>query len=173
MPYDAGIALALPDYARLDLAWQESLTVGPASGSGPTVTYTVPGLYIDVLVSLTANYAAGGVSTTPRIPALQYLDANGNVFAQVTAIDAVDQGDGSTISFIAGLDNAYSTPPFQTIGCPVIPMLPTYQFQLTAFNSQPGDVWSQPDLAILHIPTGPPIDTSQPAIVLPPILAAA
>lgn len=165
---DLSSIVAIPDYARTDLAWEEQLQFGFNLNSFATY-YTVPGEFFDVIKFHSITFTASAVVGT-RTVVFQISDADNKVVyfnaygpgitaSQVLSAEVV-AGNASAIGFtVAGQV-------FQQQALPVIVLWAGYKFQISISGQQAGDVLNVQRFRIIHIPTGPVFqpDTLEPMV---------
>lgn len=150
----AGTQLALPDYARIDLAYVEQLLpVSPAPQS--QFQFKVPGNRIFIPLSIVAVFTTSALvnDRTLFYVAQDALPRNLAITFSPTTQPA------STVinyAFNVGLAGAYSTGgTFTAIPLPVMALMPTNSLNLSVIAMTAGDQISGIAVTAIAIPTGP------------------
>lgn len=162
----AGTQLVLPDYARLDIAFQMITLQEPGTGVLP-FDYLAEGAYIEVPISLYTRFESDEQLAT-RTVVLELLDGQENITALASSPAGQAEDQIYNYSFNVGQTGAYGpVGSLVTVGMPVMTLYPGYTLRLSARGSDEGDAFTATALTTWKIPTGPPLAAAGPALPTP------
>lgn len=164
----AGTQLALPDYARTDLAFT-STTFTKTNAAGVNYIYRIAGDYIEVILNLYFVFTSSAV-VADRLPYAALSDEGGHL----VNLSASDSTQPASLSFdyslSVGQPFAYgSLIGAHIIGLPPVALLPGYSLTISAYAFSAGDVVRNISLTTIKVPTGPgetPRTVAAPTIML-------
>lgn len=151
--------LILPQYARLDLAYEEA-TDYPAQPAGQGWSVKVPGDTIYIPVSIVVGFATSA-TVAARTVVLQVTDANAMSVFQIPAFTTQTQSLTYAYSFVSSTSVAYG--PIGIYNLAPIPPLaapPSYSFAITVSNEAAGDQITLVNTVFIKVPTGPTLSSS-------------
>lgn len=134
-------------------SWRQ-LVVGQTPASATDFTYRVPGETYARLEIIRFKLAASAVAGS-RFPGLQFLDGDGNDFADIYSLSgiAANATVDLTLSTSVATDN-YPTAGFGHGSIPDILMRPGFSWKLDNLGAQAGDQFSHIYLFICFYPSG-------------------
>lgn len=163
-----GTQIALPAYARIDLAFTTTTTV-PTVAVGSIFVYTVQGHYIEVPLQAFAVFGTSN-AVAARAVFLSIVDAGGAQIAQAPA--GATQGASATLvyTFTTSATQAYG-PIGSALVVPMSPIAiyPGGRVLIEATNEQADDQFTSVSLVTLRVPTGTigPEPVAEPLIATP------
>lgn len=162
----AGTQLALPDYARVDLAFSFTTDVMEFA-PGDFLFYPITGDYIELPVSLFADYITTA-ALGDRTVFVQTKDENALVNSLSVAPTTQPPSSARDYAFNVGLPFSYGpVGSIMQVGMPVIALLPGFVFELTTQNGDAGDIFDRVSLTTVRIPTGPQLADSTTPLATP------
>jgi hypothetical protein len=159
----AGTQVALPDYARTDLAFTSTQALTSPS-AGLNCTYSVMGKYIEVPLAVSFLLTTDA-TIADRTGLVVYHDASGATIATLVAPTSTAATASVSFTFIVGSGVSYGPVGGQyVVPLPVYALLPSQSLVFGAGNLQATDQVSSVMLTTVKIPTGP-------ALVAPSVTA--
>ncbi len=158
----AGTQLALPDYARIDLAYTYTYMIS---------NHVVPGAYIEIPTAAVLTLTTGATIAN-RIVEFSCRNQDGAIIA-ATEASAV-QAANTQISYVinVGLPFAYTTAgSYMVFGIPTLACLPAWTIELGVTAFQTGDAESNVTVSVVRIPTGPALSTAPPVLTPTPLIS--
>lgn len=161
-------AVALPVYARVDLAYTETQVVGPIP-TGLSTVHTVPGGQLEIPQQITLTWITSA-TVANRFIGVQFKDAAGNVVGQ--AYMPGPQAASTTFNYTFMLDpgGAYVENTFGIAALPFMFMQEGYSWHVVCVNADSGDQEDGLTHTEVVIPTGPPLTAVTPTITSSPVI---
>lgn len=161
-------AVALPVYARTDLAYTKTVVNGTAAVGGAW-RHDVVGGQLEIIQQVTTTWVTSAV-VGDRFAGIQFHDPRGNVIGQ--AYMPGPQPASTTYNYTWMLDpgGAYVQ---NTFGIAALPFLYLYEncyMQMVVVNADAGDLETGQTHTEVVIPTGPPLSTAPPSIASSPVI---
>lgn len=166
----AGTQIALPDYARPDLAFTRSRSIGTVA-AGQNVQITIGGGFIEIPLNVFAVFTTDNTATARTVEAV-FEDSVGNSLSQTPANGQQAASVTRNYNFNVGLPTPYG--PISVVfstGLPTLPLLGGQIFALTSSPIPAGDQFSAVVLITMAVPTGPSRSTAAPQLVPTPLIA--
>lgn len=165
----AGTQLALPPYARADLAFTDRKTF-PAVTVGLPFSYVASDPYIDVILNAFGVFTTDG-NAGNRIVLCEIDDNLGGVLTQVPANATQAMSLIYSYNFTVSPSGAYGPVGTQfQAGIPPIALLPGYTLYLEASGKQATDKWTSVTIQYVRVPTGPSFASQTPPLQATPVL---
>lgn len=163
-----GRTLALPVYVRQDLAYMSTGIVDPLA-AGLSTVFTVPGGQIVVPQQITVSWTTSA-TVANRYVGLQFKDSAGNVIGQTYMNGAQPASTSYNYTFMLDAGSAFVAGNFGIAPLPFMLMYERWQWHIVIVNADSGDNENGLTYTNLVLPTGPPLASSQPALVPAPVL---
>lgn len=169
-----GPGLALPNYARPDLAFQQVLTLGPAAGITPSLYYQVPGQYVGVLLLLYFVFRSDSGAGTRALSLSTTIENTGTAFV-VPGITLQPASTSYVYTWATNLSSAYNfNGKYSLMPFPPIALAGGSSYTVTNVGNVngAGDLFTTNTAVVLLIPTGPnvPIPATAQGPVATPVL---
>lgn len=168
-----GGSVVLPDYARPDLAFQQTFVI-PLGSQNNFARYTVPANYIDIVVGAQLTMVTDATAGT-RYAELFAQDANGLTLWDMPSNNGINPSGGGTTYWSAFVGAPWVAPlAFNNVmPVPALPVLPGSLIQMQMANSAgPSDRLSTHTITVIRVLSGPYQDAAAPPAILPtPVLA--
>lgn len=153
--------LALPYYARLDLAFLEPLYFGAAA---PGLIYTTTsGDGALTLVSFASWTIVTSATVAARTVFCSLIDQTGATLWQVPAAAFVPESSSVRVTMLSGQGSTEAIGSSYVISVPPTILHPGDQLRFDASNWDAGDQITSLNFERMVIPTGPALDQPQPA----------
>lgn len=168
MPYSIDLALGLPSYARLDLAYELESVLTYGGVSAP-FTYNITGQYLEIVLSAHVQITTSADVQTRAI-SFAANDANARAIWVIPATTGQTAGKVWSYTALATVAVAYSDSVAATVlPLPELPLSAGYSFVMPAGNFNANDTFGPMTLNTLRIPTGPALATpnSTPTVATP------
>lgn len=165
----AGTQVTVPDYCRLDLAYENQYMFGTL-GAGSIATQQISGNYVEIVTGAFFTLTTDS-QVSSRICFFDVRDGSNNTLVATYA--GGTQAASLVVTYAMNIGLPYptgTTPGLANFGLPVFACLPGVTFRFGASGRTSGDVMSAVTATVLRIPTGPVPETHTVMPVLTPVL---
>lgn len=161
--------IALPAFARRDLAYTVPVVVGPLS-AGLVTLHTVPGGVIEILQQVTFTWTTSNVVAN-RSLGVKFLDVAGDVVGQTLVNGTQPASTSYRYTFMLDAGGSFVAGTFGLAQLPFLFSQPGEQWQLIGTALDPGDVQNGLTYTVIRIPTGPGEAPVEATVVPTPALS--
>lgn len=161
-------SVALPAYARTDLAYTNTQAVFPLV-AGLSTVHTVPGGQLEQPEQITLTWITSAVVAN-RFIGLQFKDNAGNVIGQTYMSGPQTAGTTFNYTFMLDAGSAFVAGNFGIAPLPFMFLREQYVWHVVCVNADSGDQQDGLTHTEVVIPTGPPLAAATPTITATPVI---